>query len=158
MGDPFQDRSLPRGALAGAAGLVVIALSGAAYGRLTGQSATAPPAASVVASRSLRFADRADGAVVVTEAGGGPVAVVAPGTNGFLRGVLRGLAQERLRQDAGAATPFVLTRWSDGRLSLTDPVTRRSIYLEAFGPSNVAPFAVLLAPTPSANLPGALPR
>ena len=71
--------------------------------------------------------------------------MVAPGTNGFLRGVLRGLAQERLRQDAGAATPFVLTRWSDGRLSLTDPVTGRSVYLEAFGPSNVALFAALLA-------------
>lgn len=145
MSDPFEDRSLPRGALVGAAGLVALSLAGAAYGRLGGQSATLAPAAAVADSRSLLFADRADGAVVISEADGSPVTVVAPGTNGFLRGVLRGLAQERLRQDAGEATPFVLTRWSDGRLSLADPVTGRSVYLEAFGPSNVAPFAALLA-------------
>jgi putative photosynthetic complex assembly protein len=150
MSDPFEDRSLPRGALAGAAGLIVLALAGAAYGRLSGQSATAAPPAAIVQSRDLRFTDRADGAVVITEATGGLVQVVAPGTNGFLRGVLRGLAQERLRQDAGAETPFVLTRWSDGRVSLTDPVTNRHVYLEAFGPSNVAPFAALLdSPAPN---------
>jgi len=150
MSDPFEDRSLPRGALAGAAGLVVLALAGAAYGRLSGQSVTAAPSAAVVQSRDLLFTDRADGAVVITEATGGLVQVVAPGTNGFLRGVLRGLAQERLRQDAGAETPFVLTRWSDGRVSLTDPVTDRHVYLEAFGPSNVAPFVALLdSPAPN---------
>ncbi len=158
MGDPFHDHGLPRGALAGAAGLVLITLCGAAYGRFTGSSVTAPPQASSVESRSLWFSDRADGAVVVTEAGGSLVAVVAPGTNGFLRGVLRGLAQERRRQDAGAEAPFLLTRWSDGRLSLTDPVTGRSIHLQAFGPSNVAPFAALLHANSSATPPGAPPR
>lgn len=143
MSDPFEDRSLPRGALAAAAGLVVIALAGAAFGRFNGHS-TQAPTAQAVESRQLRFADRADGAVVITEGDGSLVSVVAPGTNGFLRGVLRGLAQERMRRDEGDATPFELTRWSDGRLSLTDPVTDRHVYLEAFGPSNVAPFAALL--------------
>jgi len=32
MSDPFEDRSLPRGALAGAAALVTIALAGALFG------------------------------------------------------------------------------------------------------------------------------
>jgi putative photosynthetic complex assembly protein len=143
MSDPFEDRSLPRGALVAAAGLIVLAIAGAAYGRLGGHT-TAAPAAAAVETRELRFTDRADGAVVITEDDGDLVSVVAPGTNGFLRGVLRGLAQERLRRDVGAETPFKLTRWSDGRLSLTDPVTDRHVYLEAFGPSNVAPFAALL--------------
>lgn len=143
MSDPFEDRSLPRGALAAAAGLIVLAIAGAAYGRLGGHTTAAPPAAAVE-TRELRFTDRDDGAVVITEEDGALVTVVAPGTNGFLRGVLRGLAQERLRRDAGPETPFQLTRWSDGRLSLTDPVTDRHVYLEAFGPSNVAPFAALL--------------
>jgi putative photosynthetic complex assembly protein len=143
MSDPFEDRSLPRGALVAAAGLVVIALAGAAFGRMTPHASLAP-SANVVESRHLRFTDRADGAVVVTSEDGALVSVVAPGTNGFLRGVVRGLAQERLRRDEGATTPFELTRWSDGRLSLTDPVTDRHIYLQAFGPSNVAPFAALL--------------
>lgn len=143
MSDPFEDRSLPRGALAAAAGLIVLAIAGAAYGRLGGHT-TAAPSAAAVETRELRFTDRADGAVVITEEDGDLVTVVAPGTNGFLRGVLRGLAQERLRRDEGDETPFQLTRWSDGRLSLTDPVTDRHVYLEAFGPSNVAPFAALL--------------
>jgi len=143
MSDPFEDRSLPRGALVGAAALVTLSLAGALFGRLAGHT-TAPPAAAVVETHQLRFADRDDGAVVVTAEDGRVVSVVAPGTNGFLRGVVRGLAQERLRRDTGGETPFELTRWSDGRLSLTDPVTDRHVYLEAFGPSNIAPFAALL--------------
>jgi putative photosynthetic complex assembly protein len=143
MSDPFEDRSLPRGALAAAAGLIVLAIAGAAYGRLGGHTTAAPPA-NAIETRELRFTDRADGAVVITEEDGDLVTVVAPGTNGFLRGVLRGLAQERMRRDLGPETPFQLTRWSDGRLSLADPVTDRHVYLEAFGPSNVAPFAALL--------------
>lgn len=143
MSDPFEDRSLPRGALVGAAALVTLSLAGALFGRLAGHTSEAPPAAAVE-SHQLRFADRNDGAVVVTTEDGRVVSVVAPGTNGFLRGVVRGLAQERLRRDTDGATPFELTRWSDGRLSLSDPVTDRHVYLEAFGPSNVAPFAALL--------------
>ncbi len=144
MSDPFEDRSLPRGALFGAAALVTLSMAVALVGRVGGYSATPVPTASVVESRELRFADRADGAVVITGIDGDVVSVAAPGTNGFMRGVLRGLAQERLRQNAGAETPFELTRWSDGRLSLSDPVTNRHVYLQAFGPSNVEPFATLL--------------
>lgn len=144
MSDPFRDTTLPRGALLGAAALIGLSLIGATISRLYGLSATPPPPAAVVLSRDLRFADRADGAVVVADARTGAVHVLAPGTNGFIRGVMRGLAQERLRQDSDGATPFQLTRWSDGRLSLTDPVTHRSIYLEAFGPTNAAAFAALL--------------
>ena len=144
MSDPFRDTTLPRGALLGAAALVVITVVGAGISRFVGVSATPAPPASVVASRQLRFADRADGAVVVTDARSGEEQIIAPGTNGFMRGVLRGLAQERLRQDEGAATPFVLTRWSDGRLSLSDPLTHRNVYLEAFGPTNAGAFAALI--------------
>jgi putative photosynthetic complex assembly protein len=149
MSDPFEDRGLPRGALVGAGLLVVFAITAALAGRLTGLGTTAPPQATAVETRSLLFADRADGAVVVTEPGGDTVAIVAPGTGGFLRGVLRGLAQERMRRNEGPATAFELTRWNDGRLSLTDPVTDRHIYLDAFGPTNVAAFAALLADGPT---------
>ena len=66
MSDPFEDRSLPRGALLGAAALVTLTLAGALFGRLADMRPR--PAAAVVETRELRFADRADGAVVVTEA------------------------------------------------------------------------------------------
>ncbi|MGI9247015.1 MAG: photosynthetic complex assembly protein PuhC, partial [Steroidobacteraceae bacterium] len=126
-------------------------IAAALAGRLNGAHAATQPNATSVETRELLFTDRRDGAVLVTEPDGSTVAVVAPGTGGFLRGVVRGLAQERMRQDAGADTPFQLTRWGDGRISLTDPVTGRNVYLDAFGPSNVAAFAALLerpAPNP----------
>jgi putative photosynthetic complex assembly protein len=150
MSDPFEDRGVPRGALLGAGLLIVVSITGALAGRLTGVGRTALPQAAAVETRDLLFMDRADGAVVVTEPGGEPVAVVEPGTGGFVRGVLRGLAQERMRRDVGAdaGTPFELTRWDDGRLSLSDPVTDRHVYLDAFGTTNVAAFAVLLDQRP----------
>jgi putative photosynthetic complex assembly protein len=143
MSDPFQDRSLPRGALLGAAALLVFSVAGAVVGRVSGSSTPLPPA-TVVESRSLLFGDRTDGSIVVSEPGGAVVAIVPSGSGGFMRGVLRGLAQERMRREQGPETPFELKRWSDGRLSLIDPLNDRHVYLEAFGPSNVAAFAVLL--------------
>ena len=78
------------------------------------------------------------------------LAVLAPGTNGFARGVLRGLARERRRSDIGMEPPFRLARWSDGRLTLEDPTTGRRIELGAFGPTNAEVFAALmLAPAAS---------
>jgi len=72
------------------------------------------------------------------------VDVVAPGTNGFLRGTLRGLARERKRQGIGPEAPFRLTAHDDGRLTLADPATGRRVDLESFGPTNAAVFSQLL--------------
>ena len=57
---------------------------------------------------------------------------------------MRGLVRDRKRQDLGAEAPFRLTRWADGRLSLQDEATGRSIDLGAFGPTNAAVFAHLM--------------
>ncbi|EWY39532.1 phosphonoacetaldehyde methylase [Skermanella stibiiresistens SB22] len=143
--DGMTDPVFPRGALLGAAALLLFTVSSAAVARLSGLGTVQMPEAVSVESRQLRFADRADGAIEVTDARtGGTAAVVDPGTNGFVRGALRGLARERKRQGVGIEPPFVLTRWADGRLSLTDPATGRVINLEAFGPTNAEAFARLL--------------
>jgi putative photosynthetic complex assembly protein len=135
----------PRGALLGAAALMTLAIVAAGTARLTGIGASHVPEGTSVESRDLRFADRTDGAVVISEAGTGRVVDVAsPGTNGFLRSTLRGLARERKRQDLGAEAPFRLTRWADGRLSLQDEATGRSVDLGAFGHTNAAVFARLM--------------
>jgi putative photosynthetic complex assembly protein len=134
----------PQGALFGAGGLIGFALLAAVYGRMTGASVQMPPA-SVAAERTLRFEDRSDGGVTVLDAvSNRQVAVIDPGTNGFLRATVRGLAQERRREDTSPATPFRLTAWSDGRLTLLDPTTGRHIDLEAFGTTNGEAFARLL--------------
>ena len=95
----------------------------------------------------MRFADRADGAVLVYDSQGDQVVdLVPPGSGGFVRGVLRALARERRLQGDGASTPFRLSRLADGRLTLEDLATGRLIDLKAFGHSNEGAFAQLLAP------------
>lgn len=96
-------------------------------------------------SVALVFEDRADGAVVVRDAmTGGVLQVFDPGTNGFVRGAMRGLARERKRREIGAEVPFTLVLWPTGHLSLEDTATNASIDLSAFGPDNFAPFAEIL--------------
>jgi putative photosynthetic complex assembly protein len=138
---------VPRSLLIGAGVLVLLSLIGAAAGRMVGPVRLVPPA-SAVAERDLRFADRADGAVVVRDARDDRVvAVIAPGTGGFVRATMRTLAGARERIGAGRATPFRLIAWSDGRLSLEDPAIGRVLELEAFGVTNERDFAALLAPS-----------
>ena len=135
----------PRGALLGAAALMGLAIAAAGGARLTGFGTSHVPDGTPVESRDLHFADRTDGAVVITEAKTGRVVDVAsPGTNGFLRSTMRGLARDRKRRDLGTEAPFRLTRWADGRLSRQDEATGRSIDLGAFGPTNAAVFAHLM--------------
>ena len=136
------DHSVPRGVLVSAAALLGFVLAATGAARLTGTGRDGTPAGTPVASRLLTFADRADGAIVVQDpAARKVVAIVEPGTNGFVRGTLRGLARERRQHAVGAEPPFRLTHWTDGRLSLDDTATGRRIDLEAFGPSNALAFA-----------------
>lgn len=145
MSDMLKARPFPRGALFGAAALIGFALITAATARITGIGATSVPEAAPVESYELRFVDRADGAVAVHRAGDErPVEVLAPGTNGFVRGAVRGLARERKLRGIGPAPPFRLIRWADGRLSLKDPSTGREIHVEAFGPTQVEAFVAIL--------------
>lgn len=145
-------RPFPRGALMGAAALVGLTIVAAAGARLTGSGVTAPFEAAPVEVRDLRFVDRADGAVGVYAAESGEVVeIVPPGSNGFLRGVMRGLARERMLNSIADEPAFRLTRWADGRLSLEDPTTGRVIDLGAFGPTNIQTFARLLNPPGAAS-------
>ncbi len=139
------NRSLPRGAVIGVVGLVAVSILMVAIARLTGYEPARPPPSAVIQRSKLQFKDRADGAVLVYENDTDRlVDVLQPGTNGFVRGVLRGLVRERRAQAVGPVPPFTLTRWSDGRLSLDDPATGRHIDLEVFGPTNAGAFADIL--------------
>lgn len=146
------DNMAPPGALALAGGLVAMSLLLVAAVRLDLVAPSPSPAqeraeahVALARERLLSFADRADGAVVVTDARtAATVAVIGREGSGFIRGVMRGLARERRMHGQGAAAPFRLTEWRDGALSLTDTATGRTIELAGFGPTNRAAFAVLL--------------
>ncbi len=138
--------NLPRGVLIGAAALVAFTLLATSLGRFSGIGASHMPPAKAVLTLALRFADEADGGVAVRAASDGAVIyTVAPGVGGFIRGTLRGLVRDRKLAGVGDETPFTLTRWSDGTLSLADAATGRVINLDAFGPTNSGAFAQFFA-------------
>ncbi len=96
-------------------------------------------------SRDLRFEDQADGGIKVIDArANADIAILAPGSNGFLRAVMRGMVHERRRLNIADQGAFRLTAWEDGRLTIEDPLTGRSIELKAFGPTNAQSFGQLL--------------
>lgn len=113
------------------------------------------PVIEVLSTRSLVFSDRQDGSIGVTDARTGVRLAPIEGEAGFARGVLRSLAQARLRAGGGPSEPFVLTQHADGSLRLKDPWTQREIDLTTFGPSNVAVFQPLLEvrESPGGGLP-----
>ncbi len=139
------NKSLPRGALMGVWGLAAAAFLLVCYARLSGYRPDGPPPSTVVEQHDLRFEDGANGAVLIYSSSDNRlVDTLPPGSGGFVRGVLRGLARERRADGIGAAAPLRLTRWADGRLSLDDPSTGRHVDLEVFGPTNAGDFAAIL--------------
>jgi putative photosynthetic complex assembly protein len=125
--------------------MIALSLTAATVARYTGIGRDKPTFAAALNTRTVHFLDRIDGAVVVTDATNGrEVAVLAPGTNGFVRGVMRGLARNRRLAGVGDVPPFQIIQRVDGRVDLVDPSTGRDIPLEAFGHTQVEAFAMLL--------------
>jgi putative photosynthetic complex assembly protein len=141
----------PRGALIAAAALLSLSVGATALVRMERVLSPPSPFAAVpskpVASIDLGFADQADGSVSVRESGTGRlVTTLTPGTNAFVRGVVRGLAQDRRRRGIGTAPPFRLSEIDHGQLFLEDTATGRVIDLQAFGISNHDAFKAILHP------------
>jgi len=138
----------PRGALFAAAALIGFALLAAGAGRLNHAERSAQARfeqTAPVTSLDLRFSDEADGSVTVQEsATGDTVTTLAPGTNGFVRSVLRGMVRDRRSRGVDRAPPFRLSQWADGTLILEDTATGKRIDLRAFGPTNKEAFAQIL--------------
>ncbi len=134
---------VPRGPLMAAGLAISLAIALAIAGRM--ESAARPSQSSVLAERSLNFADGPDNTVIVKDAATGKlVSKLVVGQDNFLRVTMHTLATARARSGIGQKPPFTLTRYEDGRLELADPATGRQIDLEAFGPTNEANFAPLL--------------
>ncbi len=152
VGQPF-----PKRALYGAAALIGMTLTlvfgirlGVLPAPVTAPQARAEARVAVVSARDFRFSDRADGALVVTDAASGGVAMVLePGSNsGFIRGVMRGMMRERRLHEVARDGAVRITQWADGALTLEDKSTGRILELGSFGSTNRASFAQLLARGP----------
>lgn len=146
MSEHIHTQTIPKPALWGAAFLIAFSLCLAAGSRSVrlGQAAeVAPPARESV---QVRFEDRPDGSLAVLEAESRrELSSVAPGTNGFIRGVLRGMFRNRKLESMSRDATFRLAREANGRLSLEDPESGRRVDLDSFGPTNSAAFGSILA-------------
>jgi putative photosynthetic complex assembly protein len=147
---------IPKAAIVAACSFVLMTLAGVSVARLAGMPPEASPAAiraqgqvAAVKVRDLRFADQADGSLrVIDVVNGQDAAIIAPGSNsGFIRGVMRGMARERLKANVGHDAPFRLTLWTNGQLTLADAATGRDVELSGFGDTNRAAFIALLQGT-----------
>jgi putative photosynthetic complex assembly protein len=137
-------QKVPPAVLVGVAALVIVLLAAVLAARLTGFDASAVPESPVIDSRNLGFRDLPGGVVEVYDWDTQVVLSSIPsGEGSFLRGVVRSLVRQR-RGLSGSDAPFELTLLADRRLTLTDPETGESIDLNAFGPTNLAVFSVLL--------------
>ena len=145
MSQTIQEPLIPRGGLMAGAALVLFALAAVTTARLTGTGSMHMKLPAMVESRDLQFADGKGGAVLVYDASDQRlIDELAPGSNGFVRVVLRGLARERKLGDIGAQPPFRLSRFANGQITLTDTATGKLIDLDAFGSANTAAFARLM--------------
>ena len=97
-------------------------------------------------SHWLRFSDQDDGSVQILDAQSGTlIDSLAPGSNGFARGLLRGMNRERRKSGLTMVEPFELGRNREGQLVLRDPLLGSEIVMSAFGHTNEAVFDRLYA-------------
>lgn len=140
---------LQRLPLFAAGALVVLSIVAVSAVRMTGVGKVTVADAAAVTMREFLFEDRSDGSIAIMDARTKQqIDTVAPASNGFLRGTMRGLARERKRMGIGPELPFQMIGRADGRLTLVDPGTGRRVDLESFGPTNAAVFAKLMAIPP----------
>ncbi len=140
------DIRFPKMPLFGVAALVVITIASVAVQRLTSLPAPSPVAAvAAIETRLLTFEDAADGSVIIRDAKDQAlIAVAAPGTNGFLRGTLRGLMRTRMREDIDQRLPMTLSKLENGAIVLADESDGVTLELDAYGKTNADVFRAFL--------------
>ena len=145
MAAHHHEQKIPRGVLIGVAVLLSVTLVLAGRSRAALREEQARPQPPPVESLQLSFVDQPGGALAVLEVPSGrTITTLAPTTNGFVRGVMRGMFRERKLESLGRDGVFTLARHADGRLTLEDQQTHRKVELNGFGPDNAAAFIRIL--------------
>lgn len=135
------NRPFPRLPLFAAIGLILFTIAAVIFGRVTEIGTLRVTAGYPQAIRDLRFTELANGDLMVSDGRTGEtIAVSPPNTDGFVRGAVRGLTQERRTRRAALDAAYRLILWDTGRLTLSDTATGQRVPLDAFGPDNAAAF------------------
>ncbi|MEO0384835.1 MAG: photosynthetic complex putative assembly protein PuhB [Pseudomonadota bacterium] len=136
---------IPRSLVIMAASAVVITVLVVAFAQWTDTSALRTNDGAPAFSQEVQFLPlEGDRIAVQSVADGALITTVEAGTDGLLRGALRGLNMSRSQSDFDLAAPFILQRFEEDGVYLADPLTDRSIRLESFGPIETGATADLL--------------
>ena len=143
-----QVETIPRVILRAIGALVILSVALVATARITGMEPAATPSLEREIVQEARFVIEADGlsAVTVREAGSGETVAVLSGEEaGFIAGVERAVARQRMLAGLPETGPVRVVHWDDGGLMLIDPETGWRAELIGFGNDNARAFARLLA-------------
>lgn len=141
-----QVETLPRVILRAIGALVVLTVAAVGYARWTGMPPSSqPPVQAEAQSAMLVITSQGLSAVTVADAATGEVRMVLSGESaGFIAGVQRSYARQRMLAGVPEDAPVRVVRWEDGRMSLIDPVTGWRAEALGFGSANEEAFARLL--------------
>ncbi len=136
---------VPRAPLYAAAAMVFMTFTIAISARVFGVGSAAEPLSIPVEERSIRLITRDDGTMSVLDVLTGleVIRLSQGGGNGFIFGAKRGIDYKRSLADVSPDTPFALTRWQNGKITLDDPSTGMHIAVNSFGETQVASFEQL---------------
>ncbi|MDX2308673.1 MAG: photosynthetic complex assembly protein PuhC [Hyphomicrobium sp.] len=144
MAEHVATEPFPKSALYAAGALIAASIALAMAAKLFDIGSTRIAFAPATQVMPLKFEDLPDGSIGIRHgASGDSIATLAPGQNGFVRVVMRGLARDRMLAGIGSETPVELVALEDGRYVLRDPTTDRVVTLDAFGHENEAAFVAL---------------
>lgn len=144
MTEHSHDIQVPKPLLFGAAFLILTVTGFVGLASLTGFGVADLSDEAPVERLQVRFLDEENGGVgaynpVTNEA----IFVYQPGQGGFVRTALRSLSLDRRKAGFGPRPPYELQKSATGNIVLVDPMTGKSITLDAFGDANHNDFAKL---------------
>lgn len=138
---PARRPPFPRLPLYGAFALIAFAVVAIIFSQQTGLGSMLTDPGRPLDMVDLTITHAPDDRVVVAEANSGRVlADFAPGEGGFVRGSMRALARMRMTAEVDINEPYRVIKWENGSVSLSDTKSGQRIYLNAFGPDQVAAF------------------
>lgn len=142
---PKDPHYIPRSLVIMAASAVIITILTVAFAQLVDTSTLRTNDGAPAFSQEVQFLPlEGDRIAVRSVADGTLITTVEAGTDGLLRGALRGLNMSRSQSNFDLAAPFILQRFDGDGVYLADPLTDRSIRLESFGPIETGATADLL--------------
>lgn len=114
-------------------------------GKFTGLGVENVENGSMVQTHQVTMMIEADDTVALrSHESGAIVAGFDRGRGGFLRNAIRAFGLKRNQMKIPPQTPFVVTRWESGRITLNDPATNHQVPVDAFGPMVTKMFAPLV--------------